>query len=166
MRFEVGARPADALDDEDAHRGCRRCAGPRHDRDDGEDERAVSLVRTFLIDVVETIENDVELQRRLRGLALQLGIGTPAPAASDEREFDSIAQFAKRIACSRRHVHDLRERGMVVTIGSGRAIKIDVARTLDRLRHDGERGRDVARLDEARERARAAARNATKGVRT
>lgn len=116
------------------------------------------IVKNIIAAVVEAVENDADLQRRLRSLATLVGIGAPAPTGSHERQFDSIGQFAKRIGRSKRHVHDLRARGKIVTLGQGRGLKIDVQRSLDRLRHDSADDRDVARLDEARDRARAAAR--------
>lgn len=115
------------------------------------------IVHGIITAVVEAVEGSPDLQRRLRALAVLVGIGGTVTTPSDDRQFDTIAQFARRLGVSRRHVAGLRERGMLVTIDSGRALRVDVRASLERLRRDPDRARAVVELDEARRRARQAA---------
>ena len=55
-------------------------------------------------------------------------------APKDETLYEPISAFARRLGVSRRHVFDLRARGAIVVVGEGRAVRVDVRRSLDLLR--------------------------------
>ncbi len=123
----------------------------------------MSVIANVIALVLDELERDRTLLDRARHA---FGVGTASPNPVDDcqynvdNKYETFTQFASRLGVSRRHVADLRARGQLVVVGAGRAVRVDVAATLDRLQRQAQPGPDVVDLD-ARRRARAAAERVT-----
>jgi hypothetical protein len=119
------------------------------------------IVHGLITAVVDAVEGSPDLQRRLRALAVLVGIGGGTPSQSSaSAAYLTVAAYSERASLSERTVWKYITAGLP-TVGTGRGRRVDVERADEWRRRQGRQADAVVELDEARRRARKAATRVT-----